>query len=284
MGGRSTRDCGDLLGFDRVRRQLHLAMPHAAGDATIALADIVGSLGRARDFDGCFRPRHPELATRMREIARDHPEALDEPIEVIRVDRAYFVVDGHKRIAISMAAGREFIDAHVSEAASHYHIGPGVQPDAIALTALEDRLRRETDLASAVPMARFAMSESEGYAELQEAIEAYGYEMSHRLNRLLQKAEVAALWYETIYRPTIRAAERTRIPALLRCATEADLFLLIHGQSRQLWGTEPRVAQEEADRLVARVEDLQMKDESPVRRLVERARRRRMPELLPLRD
>lgn len=259
-------------------------MPHAAGDTTIALADIVGSLGRARDFDGCFRPRHPELAARMRQIAHDHPEALDEPIDVIRVDRAYFVVDGHKRVALSIAARREFIDAHVSEATSHYHFTPGVRPEDVALTALEQRLREETDLAAAVPVARFAMSEPEGYAELQEAIEAYGYELSHRLNRLLPKTEAAALWYETIYRPTIRAAKRTRIPTLLRCATEADLFLLIHGQSRQLWGTEPHVAQEEADRLVSQVQALGSNEESLLGRIVDRARRRRMPELLPLRD
>lgn len=283
MGSRRSRDCGDLLQFDEIRRQLHLGMPQLEGDATIALADIVGSLGRPKDFDGCFRPRQADLVGRIRQIALQHPEALDEPIEVIRVDRAYFVVDGHKRVSLSIAARREFIDARVSAAPSHYHFAPGVRQEAIALTALEERLRQETGLASAVPAARFAMSESEGYAALQEAIEAYGFEMSHRLSCLLPMEQAAALWYETVYRPTIQAAERRKIPALLRCATEADLFLLLHAQSRQLWGSEYHVAQDEADRLVANVQAVGG-DLSLVQRIVERARRRRQPQLLPLRD
>jgi hypothetical protein len=284
MGTRRARDCGDLLQFDEIRRRLHLGMPQLEGEATIALADIVGSVGRAQDFDGCFRPRQSELAGRMRQIAVEHPEALNEPIEVIRVDRAYFVVDGHKRVSLSIADRREFIDARVSAAPSHYQFGPGVSQQAIALTALEERLRRESGLAEAVPAARFAMSEIEGYAELQQAIEAYAFEMSHRLGRLLAREDGAALWYETVYRPTIQAAQRTRVPALLRCATEADLFLLLHAQSRQLWGSEYQVAQDEADRLVANVHAVGGDDLSLVQRIVERARRRRVPQLLPLRD
>ena len=284
MAVRRLRDCGDLLQFDEIRRRLHLGMPQAEGEATIALTDIVGSVGRAKDFDGCFRPRQTALAERVRQIGLDHPEVLDEPIDLIRVDRAYFVVDGHKRVSLSMEEGREFIDARVSGAPSHYQLGPGVQPEAIALTALEDQLRKETGLASAVPAARFAMSEIEGYAELQQAIEAYGFEMSHRLGRLLSKEEAVALWYETVYRPTIQAAKRTQVPALLRCATEADLFLLLHAQSRQLWGSEYQVAQDEADRLVANVQAAGADDVSLINRIVERARRRRVPQLLPLRD
>lgn len=279
---RSSRDCGDLLQFDDVRRRLHLGMPQLEGEATIALADIVGSLGRAKDFDGCFRPRQPELLNRMRQILLKHPEALNEAIEVIRVDRAYFVVDGHKRVSLSIADRREFIDARVSAAPSHYQFAPGVRPDAITRTALEDRMREATGLASAVPAARFAMSELDGYAELEEAIEAYGFKMSHRLSQLLTKEEASALWYETIYRPTIQAAERTRVPALLGCTTEADLFLLLHAQSRQLWGSEYHVAQDEADRLIAAVEAASGQAGSLVQRIVRRARRRRVPHLLPL--
>lgn len=275
-----TRDCGELLQFDEIRRRLHVGMPQVEGEATIALADIVGSVGRAGDFDGCFRARDPALERRIHQIALHHRQAMDEPIEVIRVDRAYFVVDGHKRVSLSKADGREFIDARVSVAPSHYQLFAGVAPESIELTALEERLREETDLIRAVPSARFAMSEPEGYAELQEAIEAYGYEMSHRLGRLLDRREVAALWYECVYRPTIAAAHRSGIPELLRCATEADLFMALHAQSRQLWGTECRVAQDEADHLVAKV-SAAGGDASLVGRIVRRARRRRVPELLP---
>lgn len=258
-------------------------MPQTEGEETIAVADIIGTVGRAADFDGCFRPREAHLASRIHQIALAHPDGLNEPIDVIRIDRAYFVVDGHKRVSLAHEQGREFIDARVSGAPSHYQLVPGVAPEAIALTGLEERLREATGLMQAVPSARFAMSEPEGYAELQEAIEAYGYELSHRLGRLLPRDEAAALWYECVYRPTIAAADRSRMPALLRCATEADLFMSLHRQSRELWGRECRVAQDEADHLVGKILESAPSDASVIGRLVQRARRRRAPEVLPQR-
>ncbi len=137
---------------------------------------------------------------------------------------------------------------------------------------------------TAVPSARFAVSEPVGYPELHEAITSYAYELSQRLGRLLPREEAAALWYECVYRPTVVALQRARASELLRCCTEADLFLSMHGQSRQLWGTESLPAQDEADALVARVIDNVHPDPSAIDKLVQRARRRRLPELLPQRE
>jgi hypothetical protein len=269
------RECGDLLMFDEVRRRLSLGMPQHEGFQTIRLADIVGTFSRAGDFDGCWRPRDADLAHRIDQIRTKNAEALNEPIEVIRVDRAYFVVDGHKRVSSGRADGREFIDASVSVAASAYDIAPGVDSASIASTGLEQRFRESTGLLEAVPGARFAVSEPEGYAELQEALEAYAFDLSQRLGRLLDRREAAALWYECVYVPTVQAAVRIR--PLLRQCTEADLFLTLHRQSRRLWGTECRVAQDEADRLVRQVLAEMDPDPSIIGRLVDRARRRRPP-------
>lgn len=58
----------------------------------------------------------------------------------------------------------------------------------------------------------------------------------------------------------------------------------MHSQSRQLWGTESTPAQDEADALMARVIDEVNPDPSAIGRLVQRARRRRTPELLAQRE
>ena len=137
---------------------------------------------------------------------------------------------------------------------------------------------------TAVPAARFAVSQPVGYPELQEALESYAYELSQRLGRLLSREESAAIWYEVIYRPTVAAAQRARASELLRCCTDADLFISLHKQSRQLWGTECNPAQEQADDLVARVIDQVSPDPSAIGRLVQRARRRRPPALLAQRE
>ena len=280
--GRS-RDCGELLSFDEVRRRLNLGMPQFETETTIAVADIVGTLGRAGDFDGCFRPRQKHLAHRISQIRDKNPAAMNEPIEVVRVDRAYFVTDGHKRVSIGKASGMEFIDARISSASSQYEMAPGVEAEAIDLTARERDFREATGLLTAVPAARFAVSKPEGYPELQEALESYAFELSQRLGRLLSREEAAALWYECVYRPTVTAGHHARLPELMSCCTEADLFLALHRQSRELWGKEARVAQEEGDQLVSRVLADTQPDSSVIGKLIQRARRRRPPELLPQR-
>lgn len=277
---RRTRDCGDLLMLDEVRARLHLGMPQVAGHATISVDDIVGSVGRSTDFDGCFRPRNPELERRIADIDRAHPGGLNEPIEVVRVDRAYFVVDGHKRVALAREQGREFIDAQVSEIPTAFELEPGVAHDAIERTAHELAFREQTGLLRAAPSARFAVTSVQGYAELREALESYGYELMQRTRRFLTREEAAAAWYECVYRPTVAAARAARLPNLLRSCTDADIFLTLHRQSERLWGTECQVAQDRADALVSKMASEVTPESSVLRRVVDRARGRRQPQLL----
>jgi len=274
-----TRDCGELLMFDQVRRSIGLGQPTLEGEATIAVADIVGTVGRAADFDGCFRPRDPALAHRIDQVSRNDV-ALDETIDVIRVDRAYFVVDGHKRVSVAKAQGREFIDARISHAPTPYRFDPSVDPLAIDRTAREQRFRSETGLLEGVPAARFIASRPEGYAELRESLTSYAYDLSQRFGRLLSRDEGAALWYESVYRPTVAAAERGRLDVLVGCGTETDLFLSIHRQSQELWGTECQVAVDEAEHLVEKVMARGTPDQSVIEKVMTRARRRHPPTVL----
>ena len=275
-----SRECGDLLQFDHVRRSLGLGQPKPEGEATIAVADIVGTVGRGADFDGCFRPRDRALAHRIDQVGRNE-RALDEAIDVIRVDRGYFVADGHKRVSLAKASGREFIDARISHAPTPYRFEPGVDPAAIERTALEQRFRAETELLDAVPAARFVASRLEGYAELRDSITSYAYDLSLRFGRLLSRREAAALWHECVYRPTLAAAEESRLHELIGCCTETDMFLSIRRQSQELWGSEAPAAVDEAEALVGQVMARGTADQSVIERVMARARRRPPPDVLP---
>ena len=268
--------------FDEVRRSLGLGQPRFEREATIPVADIIGSVGRSADFDGCFRPRQRALGRRIAEVGRNAP-ALDQAIEVYRVDRAYFVLDGHKRVSIAKTRGQEFIDARVSHAPTPYRFDPDVDPVAIERTAAEQRFRTETGLLAAAPEVRFIASRVEGYGQLLESAQAYAFELSQRLGRLLSREEASALWYESVYRPTIGAAAHNRLDTLLGCLTESDLFLAIHRQSRAMWGTESPPAADEAERLVRRIAERGPDDRSVIGRVVARARHRAPPEVLPAR-
>jgi hypothetical protein len=243
------RDCGPLLELGQLRRQLRLGAPIAEGPATIAVEQIIGTVNRAQDFDGCFRALNERLAKRLRDIQAANPTSLDEPIEVVRWDRAYFVSDGHKRVAIAKRTGREFRDARVSRLPSPYELTGGVDEDAIERTAREGEFRRHTGLAESMPQARFALGDIGAYGELLHAVQTFGYDLAHASGRVVPRGEAAAEWYRTAYLPLV-AQGRDRVGRLIDACTDADIFLAMHRHQRLMWGTECDSAECAADQLL----------------------------------
>lgn len=237
LPGSNQQDCGSLLELGWVTRQLRLSHPTDGGTETIAVSQIVGTVNRGRDFDGCWQPVEPRLARRLDEIAAANPVGMDEPIDVIRVDRAYFVVDGNKRVALARRTGREFLDARVSRLRTPYEVTADVDRDAILRTAREGEFRRHSGMAEAVPDARFALTETDDYGELLESVQAHAYVLAEREQRFVPRAEAAADWYRSIYLPTV-AEGREVIGDLIDPCSDADAFLLIHRQRLAYWGTE----------------------------------------------
>lgn len=279
------RDCGPLLELDLIRRQLHLGTAVAEGTDTIAVAQIIGTTGRVRDFDGCFRPLRPSLRKRIDEILEAAPPALDEAIEVVRVDRAYFVSDGHKRVAIAHRTGREYIDARVSHLPTPYALSPEVELDAIERTAREGEFRRHSGLAEAVPEARFALTDVSGYGELLLAVQGFSFDRAQTLGRLLSSADGARHWYEHRYLPGV-ASGREAVGDLLDAWTDADVFLMLHRHERGAWGSTCNEPECVADMLLAEQRRTEAERRSPLDRFLGRdTRPKQTPApLLPLAD
>lgn len=252
-----------------IQRQLRLGPPTFEGVDTLAVAQIIGTVSRARDFDGCWRPIHATLRKRIDDIVDANPSSLDEPIEVVRVDRAYFVADGHKRVAIARRDGREFIDARVSHMASPYAMTPEVEEAAIERTARESEFRRHSGLGDGVPDARFALSDVSCYGELLIAVQSYSYDRVIALGRALAPAEAARLWYGEKYLPTV-AMGHEAVGGLLETITDADVFLALHRQERAAWGGECGEPECVADMLLAERRRIAARARSPLDRLLNR--------------
>ena len=103
-----------LLDLNTVRRSLVLRGSSAAGVKTVEVAKIVGSEGRADDFDAGFHPSSDRARERWVSVAMAHlcRQPLP-PVELIQVGEAYFVRDGHHRISVARAFGQMFIEAEV---------------------------------------------------------------------------------------------------------------------------------------------------------------------------
>jgi hypothetical protein len=210
---------------------------------------------------------------------------LDEAIDVVRIDRAYFISDGHKRVAIARRTDREFIDARVSHMPSPYALTPEVEAEAIERTAREGELRRHSGLAKAVPDARFALTDVTAYGELLVAVQSYAYDRVLALGRALTAAEGARLWYEDKYLPTVTVGQDAA-GGLVESLTDADVFLALHRQERAAWGGECGDLECLADMALAQQRRTAQAARSPIDRVLNRdpAPRAAAPLILPYVD
>lgn len=255
MRRRRSSDCGVLLDFEEVRRRLQLGTRLDLGVQEIPVEQIVGSVGRAHEFDGCFRPRTARLRAVLHQIKQARPNAADTPIHVYQVDHANFVVDGHKRLSMAVEEGRETIDAEVSRFASRFHVAGDTTMEDIRATEREARFRQATGLAAAAPDARFPLSDPDGYLDLEESIKAHSYDFSKDQRRLVEPAEGAKHWYDFVFGPAVKIALDSGVARLLSSSTEADLFLMVrrgsHDPMDHDWQIAPAFVERTHDRLRA---------------------------------
>ena len=123
--------------------------PTHGGRRAVEVGKIVGSVGRAGDFDRTFLPVARALKERWRSVNRAFRRAQDLPPVVLnKIGDSYFVVDGNHRVSVARYHGVEWIDAEVTEfravtSPDHTPTGfTGTSPD--TSTAGEPRRREET--------------------------------------------------------------------------------------------------------------------------------------------
>ena len=91
------------------------------GVRTIDVADIAGTaVGGARQRGGDFLPLKPFRSTnwvgRWQRLGRASDSlAILPPIDVLRYDESYWVLDGHNRVAMALYSGQASIDADVTD-------------------------------------------------------------------------------------------------------------------------------------------------------------------------
>jgi len=103
-----------LLSLESVLDGKEVVPCHDAGLQVVAIDRILGSEGRAHDFDCGFNPLHDLTRDRWLAVASamQRGQALP-PVCLIQVAGRYFVRDGHHRISVARALGQETIAAHV---------------------------------------------------------------------------------------------------------------------------------------------------------------------------
>ena len=106
-----------LLSFDDVRRELSVANNRLhRGTRVVEVEEILGSVGRWRDFDRSFLPARVSVGHKWKRIDRAFHRAQDlPPVELYKIGDAYFVVDGHHRVSVARYHGVPTVEATVAE-------------------------------------------------------------------------------------------------------------------------------------------------------------------------
>lgn len=103
-----------LTGFEDWYHTADIADRIDRGIKTISVYDIVGSVGRVKEFDRDFMPMNDRVSLRWRNLMRLWMSGVAlPPIEVYQTDDGYFVIDGNHRVSISRFLGVEYIEAHI---------------------------------------------------------------------------------------------------------------------------------------------------------------------------
>jgi hypothetical protein len=105
-----------LLSFDDVRRDLGANNRLYRGTKVVEVNEIVGSVGRWRDFDRSFLPARASIGERWKRIDRVFQRGEDlPPVELYEIGDAYFVVDGHHRVSVARYHDVPTVEAAVAE-------------------------------------------------------------------------------------------------------------------------------------------------------------------------
>jgi hypothetical protein len=228
---RAPDDVSLILPLDEVLAALGRRGERRLGLQVIRLESIVGTVDSSRDFDRRFRP----TSSRMRErwerlaLAQRRGEPIP-PIDVYRVGDLHFVADGHHRVSIAIATGAKTIEAYVTEVATQLP-ATGVRGRADLLVKSYERIFAERVPLPPAAMATITVTNPWSYAELGEAVEAWGFRWMQDKGTFADRAAMARHWYAEEYTPVVRML---RAAGLIGGRTEAEAFLCIAAERYRL--------------------------------------------------
>ena len=234
-------DVSHMLPFDEVVAALGATSRVDLGEQVIDLDSIVGTVDRRRgEFDRDFRPSQGTRG-RWERIAeaRKRGEAMPA-IDVFRIGDLHFVRDGHHRVSVARALKEKDINANVTEVRTKLGAERELQMADLPLK------RHERVFHERVPLppdkrARIQLSDEWRYAQLATLVEGWGYRVSLLRERVIDRRELAVLWYDEEYEPIVNMLREaglggggTETERYLRIAMLRFLLLQTHDWSDEI--------------------------------------------------
>jgi hypothetical protein len=223
-----------ILPFDEVAAALGRRGERSLGLQTIPLDSVVGTVDSRRDFDRRFRPTSSRVRERWERLAlaQRRGEPIP-PIDVYRIGDLHFVKDGHHRVSIALATGQKTIDAYVTEVLTAVP-ARGIRRRGDLLLKSYERIFRSRVPLPAQAYAKIKVTDPWSYAELGEAVEAWGFRLMQHEHEFRDRAEVARRWFAGEFTPVVRMLHAAD---LVGACTDAEAYLGIARERYRLMRT-----------------------------------------------
>jgi hypothetical protein len=201
------------------------------GLRTIPLARIVGSVDSMRDFDRLFRPTSSRVRERWERLAlaQRRGESIP-PIDVYQVGDLYFVADGHHRVSIALTTGQKTIDAYVTEVLTAVP-ADGIRHRSDLLFKSYELLFRSRVKLQPQAYAKIKVSDPWSYAELGEAVEAWGFRLMQHEHKFYDREQVSRRWFAEEFTPVVRMLHSAD---LVGSNTDAEAYLIVASERYRL--------------------------------------------------
>jgi hypothetical protein len=239
----------DLLSFEEVRDRLHLKQMVDRGVQEIPLDQIVGSVGREREFTRAFLPREEALRQRWQEVKNlAEGQVGFSPIEVYYVNDIYFVIDGHHRVSVARSLEAPTIEAHVKEFISTVALRQDSSIEEIVLKSGLAAFLETTGLEQEY-MGQYEVTIPNGYERLLDHISVHRYYRGLETKQDVTWNDALDSWRDTVYKPMIQAIRKSGILEQFPEKTETDLYLYVMDHLHHL-RQQYSIADQERDKVV----------------------------------
>jgi hypothetical protein len=231
---REPDDVNMILPFSEVVAAVGMEGERNLGLQTIKLDTVVGTVDSHRDFDRRFRPTSARVGERWERLAlaQRRGEPIP-PIDVYRVGTLHFVRDGHHRVSIALATGQTTIEAYVTEVRTSLP-AKGISRRSDLLMKSHQRVFYIRVPLAPDARAAIELTDPWSYAELGEAVEAWGCRYMQHEGRYFDRTEIAAHWFSEEYQPVVRMIEQAH---LLGDGTQAEAYMRIARERYRLMRT-----------------------------------------------
>jgi hypothetical protein len=224
----------DLVSYDEVVAKLHARQQIEKGTQMVPLENIVGSVGRYRDFTRNFLPRagvNEERWTRL-DAALNTMEGFP-PVELFKVGEVYFVRDGNHRVSVARANGSTHIEAYVTEIETDIPLTlDDFERDQWIIKIERKKFLDLTDIDTIRPNHGIEITEPGRYEMMLQHIEVHQFLRNQELERKGSPERMdwygaVASWYDHVYMPVVEAIRDYELLHNFPGRTEADLYLWI---------------------------------------------------------